>query len=114
VLLFVSFLSGAINFMSHCNIDMRMGYLNYLFVTPETHRWHHVNDPASSGRNFWYAAQCVGRRFPHALSAEGQATGQNHLVLMNISLQESCIRSGLFRTEACGCVAQIPSQRQIR
>lgn len=52
VLLFVSFVSGSINFMSHCNVDMKMGLLNYIFVTPETHRWHHVNDPQSHGRNF--------------------------------------------------------------
>jgi len=52
VLLYVSFLSGAINFLSHCNIDMKMGWLNYVFVTPEVHRWHHANDPQSYGRNF--------------------------------------------------------------
>jgi sterol desaturase/sphingolipid hydroxylase (fatty acid hydroxylase superfamily) len=28
-------------FYSHCGADMRMGFLNYLFVTPEVHRWHH-------------------------------------------------------------------------
>lgn len=26
---------------SHCGADMRGGWLNYIFVTPEVHRWHH-------------------------------------------------------------------------
>jgi len=26
---------------SHCGGEVRAGVLNYLFVTPEVHRWHH-------------------------------------------------------------------------
>jgi len=26
---------------SHCGGDVKGGFLNYLFVTPEVHRWHH-------------------------------------------------------------------------
>lgn len=26
---------------SHCGGDVKGGWLNYLFVTPEVHRWHH-------------------------------------------------------------------------
>ncbi len=26
---------------SHCGADIKGGFLNYLFVTPEVHRWHH-------------------------------------------------------------------------
>ena len=26
---------------SHCGADIKGGWLNYLFVTPEVHRWHH-------------------------------------------------------------------------
>jgi len=29
---------------SHCGGDVRGGFLNYLFVTPEVHRWHHAVD----------------------------------------------------------------------
>jgi sterol desaturase/sphingolipid hydroxylase (fatty acid hydroxylase superfamily) len=29
---------------SHCGADLRSGFLNYLFVTPEVHRWHHAAD----------------------------------------------------------------------
>jgi sterol desaturase/sphingolipid hydroxylase (fatty acid hydroxylase superfamily) len=29
-------------FFSHCGADVRSGNLNYVFVTPEVHRWHHA------------------------------------------------------------------------
>jgi sterol desaturase/sphingolipid hydroxylase (fatty acid hydroxylase superfamily) len=29
---------------SHCAADVKGGFLNYLFVTPEVHRWHHAVD----------------------------------------------------------------------
>ena len=28
-------------FFSHCGAEVRGGFLNYLLVTPEVHRWHH-------------------------------------------------------------------------
>ncbi|MCH7910550.1 MAG: sterol desaturase family protein, partial [Candidatus Hydrogenedentes bacterium] len=30
-----------VGLLSHCNIEMRFGFLNYLFNTPGVHRWHH-------------------------------------------------------------------------
>lgn len=30
--------------ISHFNVDLRMGWANYLFVGPETHRYHHSAD----------------------------------------------------------------------
>src|SRR5712671_5247097 len=29
---------------SHCGGDIRGGFLNYVFMTPEVHRWHHAVD----------------------------------------------------------------------
>src|ERR1700675_3171749 len=29
---------------SHCSADVKGGFLNYFFVTPEVHRWHHTVD----------------------------------------------------------------------
>lgn len=52
VLLFNWYLAMAINFLSHANADLKMGYLNLILNTPELHRWHHVREPESSGRNF--------------------------------------------------------------
>ena len=52
VMLFVSFMSGSVNFLSHANIDVKMGFLNYVVNTPEVHRWHHAAEPGSGQRNF--------------------------------------------------------------
>lgn len=52
VLIFSGYFSLVINFLSHANIDVKMGYLNLILNTPELHRWHHVRDPESAGRNY--------------------------------------------------------------
>ena len=33
--------TGISGTFSHCGADIKGGFLNYLFVTPEVHRWHH-------------------------------------------------------------------------
>lgn len=43
----------AINgFFQHCNIDMRLGILNYLVSGPELHRWHHSMLKTESNHNY--------------------------------------------------------------
>lgn len=37
----------------HANIDVKLGWFNYLLVTPEQHRLHHSSDPRDAGH---YAA----------------------------------------------------------
>lgn len=39
---------------SHFNLDVRAGWLNYLFVSTELHRFHHSADPAQ-GKNYGVA-----------------------------------------------------------
>jgi sterol desaturase/sphingolipid hydroxylase (fatty acid hydroxylase superfamily) len=34
--------------ISHCNLDVRGGWLNYVLVGPELHRYHHSADPAEA------------------------------------------------------------------
>ena len=36
----------------HCNIDVRLGPLNWIFSMAELHRWHHHPDPAIGNHNF--------------------------------------------------------------
>ena len=36
----------------HCNIDVRLGVLNYLVSGPELHRWHHSVFPEESNQNY--------------------------------------------------------------
>lgn len=37
-------LNGMHGLISHFNVDVRMGWANYLFIGPETHRYHHSAD----------------------------------------------------------------------
>jgi ornithine lipid hydroxylase len=36
----------------HSNIDVRLGWLNYVFSGPEVHRWHHSQKIAESNNNY--------------------------------------------------------------
>jgi ornithine lipid hydroxylase len=38
--------------IQHANIDLRHGWLNRVFSTPEVHRWHHSTEPDEANRNF--------------------------------------------------------------
>jgi sterol desaturase/sphingolipid hydroxylase (fatty acid hydroxylase superfamily) len=42
-----------LTFFSHCNIKINFGFLNYIFITPQTHYWHHArNIPKRFGVNY--------------------------------------------------------------
>lgn len=36
-------------YIAHANIDVRLGWLNYIVVGPEQHRLHHSTDPSEAG-----------------------------------------------------------------
>jgi sterol desaturase/sphingolipid hydroxylase (fatty acid hydroxylase superfamily) len=39
------------DYFQHANIDFNFGKLNYLFATPQVHRFHHSTDPAHYNKN---------------------------------------------------------------
>ncbi len=41
VVQWVSIITAYIGLLTHCNVEMRFGWLSYIFNTPELHRWHH-------------------------------------------------------------------------
>lgn len=45
--------ANSIGVVSHVNADLRLGWLNYLFVGPESHRFHHSTNTREAGN---YAA----------------------------------------------------------
>jgi sterol desaturase/sphingolipid hydroxylase (fatty acid hydroxylase superfamily) len=47
---FVVYATGG--FFQHANLDVRYGWLNYLVVGPELHRWHHSRLAAESNANY--------------------------------------------------------------
>ena len=44
-------INGLHGVISHFNADIRAGWMNYLFVGPELHRYHHSADP-QEGKNY--------------------------------------------------------------
>jgi len=52
VILWVLAITTYVGFMTHCNVDMRCGPLNWIFNTPELHRWHHSRNPDEGNRNY--------------------------------------------------------------
>ena len=45
-------INGMHGLISHLNVDVRMGWFNYLFVGPELHRYHHsarINESKNYG-----------------------------------------------------------------
>lgn len=52
VINWISAITAYIGMLTHCNLDVRCGVLNYVFNTPELHRWHHSRVPAEGNRNY--------------------------------------------------------------
>lgn len=52
VITWVSALTAFFGILTHCNIRMRFGWLNYLFNTPGLHRWHHSMDLREGNKNY--------------------------------------------------------------
>jgi ornithine lipid hydroxylase len=44
--------TGLHGMLQHCNVDLRHGWLNYIFATADLHRWHHSADYDESNQNF--------------------------------------------------------------
>ncbi len=52
VFTYVSSITAFIGLLTHCNVDMRTGWLNYVFNTPRLHRWHHSKDIREGDKNY--------------------------------------------------------------
>jgi sterol desaturase/sphingolipid hydroxylase (fatty acid hydroxylase superfamily) len=51
-MIMVSAITAIIGILTHANVEMRCGVLNYVFNTPELHRWHHSKVTAEGNRNY--------------------------------------------------------------
>lgn len=52
VVKWLSVITAFIGMLTHCNVEMRFGPLNYIFNTPGLHRWHHSKDLKEGNRNY--------------------------------------------------------------
>lgn len=48
----VSATTAFIGMLTHCNVDMRFGWLNYVFNTAALHRFHHSRDLVEGNKNY--------------------------------------------------------------
>lgn len=52
VMKWLSAVTAFIGMLTHCNVEMRFGLINYVFNTPGLHRWHHSKDLKEGNRNY--------------------------------------------------------------
>lgn len=52
VVIWTGAITAFIGILTHCNVDMRTGWLDYVFNTPRLHRWHHSRDPVEGNSNY--------------------------------------------------------------
>jgi len=52
IFLWISVITAFIGILTHCNIEMRFGPINYAFNTPGLHRWHHSMDVREGNKNY--------------------------------------------------------------
>jgi sterol desaturase/sphingolipid hydroxylase (fatty acid hydroxylase superfamily) len=52
VMVMTSAITAFVGILTHSNVEMRCGPLNYVFNTPELHRWHHSKVLAEGNRNY--------------------------------------------------------------
>ena len=52
VILWFSSITAFIGMLTHCNIECRTGVLDYVFNTPQMHRWHHSKDLREGNTNY--------------------------------------------------------------
>lgn len=52
VLDWVSALTAFVGLLTHCNVRMHTGVLDWLFTTPHMHRWHHAPNAVEGNTNY--------------------------------------------------------------
>ena len=52
IFMWVTGMTAIVGLLTHCNVDLRTGPLDYLFNTPRLHRWHHSRVASEGNRNF--------------------------------------------------------------
>jgi sterol desaturase/sphingolipid hydroxylase (fatty acid hydroxylase superfamily) len=52
VMIMVSAVTAVVGILTHANVEMRCSWLNYVFNTPELHRWHHSKIAAEGNKNY--------------------------------------------------------------
>ena len=52
IFMWVTGITAIVGLLTHCNVDMRTGPLDYFFNTPRLHRWHHSRLASEGNKNY--------------------------------------------------------------
>lgn len=52
IIMWVLVITPLVGFLTHCNVDMRCGWINWVFNTPQLHRWHHSQVVEEGNSNY--------------------------------------------------------------
>jgi sterol desaturase/sphingolipid hydroxylase (fatty acid hydroxylase superfamily) len=52
MIFWISVFTAFVGILTHTNIDSQSGFLNYIFNTPELHRWHHQRNDTEGNSNY--------------------------------------------------------------
>lgn len=52
IIMWVLAITPFIGFLTHCNVRMECGWLNWFFNTPQLHRWHHSRNATEGNSNY--------------------------------------------------------------
>ncbi|MFS8048574.1 sterol desaturase family protein [Rhizobium sp. BR 314] len=52
VFLWLGAVTAFMGILTHCNVDMRTGFFDYIFSTPRLHRWHHSKEIREGNTNY--------------------------------------------------------------
>lgn len=58
-MVFQIWMSFAFTFLSHANIKLNWGVLAYIFITPDTHYWHHAKNTPNEDNVNYASILCV-------------------------------------------------------
>lgn len=93
IMLWVSALTSFIGILTHCNVEMRFGPLNYVFNTPGLHRWHHSTDLREGNQNYGESLVLFDQLF-------GTYLNPNRRPPVEIGIKEALPRTFLAQVKA--------------
>ena len=96
-------INGMTGLISHFNVDVRAGWFNYVFITTETHRYHHAADVADAG-NFGATLSIFDQMFGTFVYRPGVAPAE-----LGVD-----VAAGLPAYERFGAVMALPFHRGSR
>lgn len=89
-------LSQPVLMLQHANIDLKNGWLNFVFSTNELHRWHHSTDTRKANSNYGNAIVLWDQIFGTFRIESAQDESEHHVGLFELC-KNYPVDAGYFR-----------------